>query len=816
MHRKLESARINHSLSPNWNLNTADVEARRIQYGINDILETHINQWWKLIFETLKDPMIWFLVGTSILFAILKNYNQTIILLIATIPLICMDGYLHWRTEGSTRNLTAILDTDAIVIRNNTETKIPAKDIVPGDLVIIPAGKYFPADGIIVSGENLQVDEAMLSGETFPVRKKILSQTPEGSTNPNIEDYYWGFAGTRLLTGLASMRVVYTGRETLYGEIIASTLETTKTITPLQKAIAKLVFILIMVASLVCGILAIVRYLQGFGFVDALLSSATLAVAALPDEFPVVFTLFLGLGVYRLARREALVRRSVSVENIGRITCICSDKTGTMTEGRLKLIDAIPAGGFKTKDLLYIANLASRRESGDPLDVAIIEEAKKKDIGEAKRVATFPFTEDRKCETSAVKIAENQFLIATKGLPEKILSLSILNKTEKETWLKKISELAASGYKVIGCAQQRLENNWDNVEPNSNYHFAGLLVFSDPPRKEVPLAIKQCIEGGIHVLMLTGDHPETARSIAKEIGLGKGSPKVILGNDAEAHFNQEEGDFFRTVDVIARAVPSQKYSIVKTLQSAGEIVAVTGDGVNDVPALKAADVGIAMGERGTQSARDVADIVLLDDNFSSIVNAISEGRQLFSNLKLSFKYLLMIHMPFVISAALIPLLGYPLIYFPIHVVWIELFIHPTSMLVFQDLPQTNKLESIDRNIKLHFLSNKDWFRIATFGVLATMVVIVSFIVILNQSNNVEYARAFIMALLGFFSAGITVGLSNLKTKMAKIIILGTLMLTILPIQIPVLAQLLSLTPLSFFDWSIVTLVALFTVLLMKI
>jgi Ca2+-transporting ATPase len=581
-----------------------------------------------------------------------------------------MDAFLHWRTEASTRSLSTQLAAAATVIRDGSELKLPALEIVPGDLVVVNSGDFFPADGVIVAGKDLQAEESTLTGESLPVNKQMAQLQVTDPDMLAVDDDSWGFAGAQLLTGRALLRIVYTGKETLYGEIVTSAVQTSQAITPLQKAIARLVLFLIAIATLICIILASVRYYQGFGFVNAILSAATLAVAALPDEFPVVFTFFLGVGVYRLARKKALVRRAVSVENIGRVTCICSDKTGTITEGRLQLVQLVPSEGIDKKTLLNFATIASRKNSGDPVDFAIHHHAE----GEYKftipeTLAVFPFTEKRKRETAIVVQSTNEYLITTKGAPETILTLSNLTDSERAIWIEHIKDLAGKGCKIIACAYLLLtSSSIPDLEPEANYQFAGLLSFNDPPRKEVYAAVQACRQSNIRILMITGDHPETARAIASQIGLGGNYPSVITASDAEAALQQHGYQSLQTIDVIARAIPSQKLMFVQALQAMGNIVAVTGDGVNDVPALKAADIGIAMGGRGTQSAREVAAIVLLDDNFGSIVNAIAEGRQLFKNLKLSFKYLLMIHIPFVFSAAIIPLLGYPLLYYPIHIV----------------------------------------------------------------------------------------------------------------------------------------------------
>lgn len=816
MRRSLKPSRIKSSLAPDWSLDVNEVESRRGQYGPNNIIETHTNLWLELLIDTAKDPMIWFLVATSILFALLNYYNQAIILFLATIPLIGMDAFLHWRTQVSTQGLRSKLATKATVIRNGLEITLPVWQIVPGDLVIIPTGTSFPADGIIIGGENLQVDESALTGESFPAQKQTLTTFPKAVLEPAIESTYWGFAGTRLLTGRALLRVVYTGQETIYGEIVASTLQTSQEHTPLQMAISKLVFLLILIATLFCVVLALVRYFQGFGVIDAILSAATLAVAALPDEFPVVFTFFLGVGVYRLARKKALVRRAVSVENIGRVTCICSDKTGTITEGRFQLAHYFPANSFQDKDLLYLATLASRTESGDPLDLAIYNEANKQQIKVSNRIISFPFTEDRKRETSIAPYNSNHLVAATKGAPETILSISTLSSMEQESLLQQVSNLASSGYKVIACGKYLIDDSTTPSEPKTNYQFAGLLAFEDPPRNGVSNALSLCQESQIHVLMITGDHPETAEAIAREIGLGKGNPKVVNAEDLKNHLQNNDTDYLRTIDVIARAIPSQKVDIVTALQSSGEIVAVTGDGVNDVPALKAGDIGIAMGERGTQSAREVADIVLLDDNFGSIVNAISEGRQLFKNMQCSFKYLLMIHIPFVFSAAIIPLLGYPLLYYPIHIVMIELIIHPTSMLVFQDLPQSTKLEPAIRQVKIHFFSGRDWFKIVSVGIFSLLVVTLSFIFVLHEKMGIEHARAISLTFLSFTSVALVLGLSGFRTWTARIIIITTIIFTILLAQTPIIAKFLYITPLNMIDWSVIVICSLITLALLKI
>jgi Ca2+-transporting ATPase len=604
-----------------------------------------------------------------------------------------------------------------------------------------------------------------------------------------------------MLTGEGRMRVVYTGGETLYGEIVRSATRGASGRTPLQAAVASLVATLVVAAGLVCLALAWIRFQQGHGVLDALLSAVTLALAALPEEFPVVLTFFLGVGVYRLAKRQALVRRAAVVEGIGRVSCICTDKTGTITEGRLQLTHRCPVDSVSEERLLQLAGVAARRETGDPLDAAILDNAPGGPPWE--RVASFPFTEDRKRETGIVR--ENGGLIAAvKGAPEVVLARSALGPAERASWLARIEEFAGSGHKVIACAWRPLEGaSWPGGEPDRDFRFAGLLCFEDPIRAGAIEALRACRSAHIRVIMVTGDHPATARAVARELGLGAGEPRVAEGDRLEAQLAAGDVAVLREVDVIARAIPAQKLGLVRALQSSGEIVAVTGDGVNDVPALQAADVGIAMGERGTRSAREVAAIVLLDDNFRSIVRAIAEGRQLFTNLQLSFEYLLMIHLPLVATAALIPLAGYPLLYLPVHVVLLELVIHPTALLVFQEMPGDHALLPLRRSARhVRFFDRRQWLAIAAVGLVVTLVVTATYIRSLGAGYDVDHARAMALVALMTASAGITACLTRLRGPAARVVVAGTMALSLVLVQTPALARLMHLTPLHADDWGL--------------
>lgn len=795
--RSIPLDRLEGLLGPEPGLTADEAAARRQRHGDNAIVETPPHRWRDLARDTAGDPMLWFLAAVGVLYAVVGDFREALVVLAALVPFVGMDAYLHRRTQASTEGLRGRLADSAIVVRDGAETRVAALEVVPGDLALVGAGEAFPADGVIVAGEGLQADEATLTGESYPASKRPLASAP--ARGVAVDAAHWGLAGTRLLSGRAALRVAYTGGETLYGEIVRSAVRGTHTRTPLQSAIASLVTVLLSAAAVVCVGLAVVRLGQGHGWVDALVSAVTLAAAALPEEFPLVFTFFLGVGVYRLARREALVRRAVAVENIGRVTTICSDKTGTLTEGALVLTHLVPAPGVTERGLLTLAALASREEGGDPLDAAVHREAAARDVGRGApvRLATFPFTEGRRRETAIVRDRDGSVVSVTKGAAETMLAMTDLDAAGRAQWVTRVEALAADGHKVIACAWRPLGDGEDQAgEAEHGYRVAGLLAFEDPVRPRVAEAVARCRAAGIHVVMVTGDHPISARAVAREIGLAE-APRVITANELEAGAPLP----LRDVDVVARAAPSQKLALVQGLQEAGEIVAVTGDGVNDVPALQAADIGIAMGQRGTRSAREAAAIVLLDDDFSSIVAAIGEGRQLFQNLRRSFAYLLMVHVPLVLSALLVPLAGYPLLYLPVHVVWLELLIHPTAMLVFQDLP-ADGLAPARRQRRTRFFSRGEWGLVVLVGVMLAGLVMAGYLRSAAGGGTVEHGRAMALATLGLASATLTAALSRLRTRLAVAIALLSVGSAVLLLQIPALAAAVHVEPLHLDDWAL--------------
>ncbi len=776
------------------------------QYGANDILETVRHPWLALLADTARDPMVWFLFGTGVLYALLGDTTEAITLLALIAPLVGMDVFLHRRTQASTAGLAGRLATSARVWRDGACVTLPSRDIVPGDLLQLESGDNIPADGVWIDVADVQADESALTGETWPVAKSAARALRDGGKADDdgglalADGALWGWAGTRLLLGRGTLRVVYTSKDTEYGEIVQSTAEGAHATTPLQAAIARLVTRLSVGAAILCLLLAAVRLAQGKGWTDALLSAVTLAVAALPEEFPVVFTFFLGVGVFRLARRQALVRRAVSVENIGRISVICSDKTGTLTEGRPRVTTYVPATGASEDDVARIAAWASHNAGGDPLDAALCAAAAARGGSAAtmpgEAVAVFPFTEDRRRATVAVRDAGG-ILCAMKGAVETVVTLC--EEGDGTDWPARAAALSAHGAKVVAVAQCRVGAPPED-EPGEGFTLLGLVAVEDPIRPEVPEAIATARRLGIHTIMVTGDHPATASAVARALGLGGGdAPRAILGDDVDAWLARPHGDEAPALDVVARAKPAQKLALVRGLQQRGALVAVTGDGVNDVPALQAADVGIAMGERGTRSAREAAAIVLLRDSFATIVHAIGEGRQLAHNLEHSFSYLLVVHIPLVLSAALVPLVGLPLLFLPVHIVWLELLVHPTALLAFQ-LPAHDGAASSTptRSFYAPALAR----RVLGASAWLTLALGLGYWRSLGHFHDVEHARAMAMAVLTLGSATTGAVLTRLATTASRVVCALTAAISVGLIQLSLASDPLRLHALHWDDWAL--------------
>ena len=688
-------------VNPSRGLSSEEAVARLSRYGPNLLAPEAAGSRWRRFVRVLGDPMVIILLVAGFLFLGLGQTTNGIIILVAVAPVIVVDVILELRAERTLQRLRELASPRALVRRDGKEIVVPAEQLVPGDVLLLQEGDVVAADGVVESESNLQMDESALTGESLPVPKTGVGWPALGLALENREPRV--YAGTTVLAGRATVIVTATGSRTEYGAIGAMVAQAIPQATPLQRAIANLVWVLGGVAVVASLAVAGFELARGSGLVNALLAGVSLAIAAIPEEFAVVFAIYLSLGAWRMARRNALVRTLAGVETLGSTTVICTDKTGTLTRGQLcvgelysngrQLQKPYTAASPEVRILLEDALLASEPNPFDPLDQAIAALATDAGMDPPElysrwtMVQDYPFDPERKYVTHVWRSSQGNLRLCSKGSIEGILALSQPSPEEQDSALKANLELTSQGMRVIAVAEKGLSNlageRWAN---EAGMELVGLIGFADPPREGVRESVGECQTAGVRVIMITGDHPLTAHAVAEEIGLYHNDQDILTGPQLAQMSDEELERALGSTAIFARVVPAQKFRIVQGLKARKQVVAMTGDGINDAPALRTADIGVAMGIRGTQVAREAATMVLLDDNFGTIVEAIRQGRRIFGNLQRAFFYLLTLDFPIVLAALVIPLIGLPLLLLPIHLVWLELIVHPTSAVVFEADP----------------------------------------------------------------------------------------------------------------------------------
>ncbi|HEX5378586.1 MAG TPA: cation-translocating P-type ATPase [Phenylobacterium sp.] len=676
--------------------------ARRLEsVGPNELPRQGGRGLLRIVAETMREPMFLLLVGASVLYLVLGDLGEGLFLVGGAIASITLVVFQEARSERALEALRDLAQPRARVIRDGAERQIAARELVPDDILLIGEGERLPADARLVGGDVLTVDESALTGESAPVSKppaapdQVLEQNPA----PGAEASPFLFAGTLVVRGQGVARVSRTGSQSALGQIGASLAAIGHEPTPLQKTAGRLVGFLSAFALGFCALVAVTYGLLRHDWIGGALAGVTVAISLIPEEFPMVLAVFLALGAWRLATHNVLTRRSAVIETLGGATVLCVDKTGTLTENRMRVARLwTEAGDIEIVDetrpdagwgeLLDLAALASAVRPVDPMDKAVRSLAEVTPDGEpglAEPERAWPLRPEMMAIIQVWRGEGDGRIAAAKGAPEAIFDLCRLPPDEVARLHAVVEAYAEQGLRVLGVASARVEG-WFADDPRSvAFTFAGLLGFIDPLRKDVPMALAEARSAGIDVVMITGDHPATALATARTAGLDT-SAGVLLGAEvAELPF-EVLCERLRTVRVFARIVPAQKLRIVEALKADGAVVAMTGDGVNDAPALEAAHIGIAMGRKGTDVAREAADLVLLDDSFASIVGGVRLGRRIFSNLRRALTYITAIHIPMA-GVALAPvLMGLPPLLFPMHIVLMELAIDPICALVFEAEP----------------------------------------------------------------------------------------------------------------------------------
>jgi Ca2+-transporting ATPase len=704
--------------------------------------------------EVAREPMFLLLIGAGAIYFAMGDAHEAMILLGFVVIIMVVTILQERRTEHALEALRDLSSPRALVIRDGVPTRIAGRDVVRDDILMLAEGDRVPADGVVLQAHELAADESMLTGESEAVAK-----FPDGGEV---------FAGTLLVRGQGVMRVTATGSKTQLGRIGKSLQDIDLESSPLRDEIGRLTQRLAVIGIGLCLVLAATYWILRGGWMDALLAGITLAMGILPQEFPVIMIVFLALGARRIATQRVLTRRLNAIETLGETTVLCVDKTGTLTENRMA-VAALSAGGQTLEtgkltsgtlpapyqELLEYAVLASEIDPHDPMESAFHRFARDHLADTGGLHPDWALVREYELSPDLLAMSHlwrdktsGQGIVATKGAPEAIAGLCHF---DEATWHRVSQEaeiLASRGLRVLGVAAAQADDEKDlpEVQHDFNFRFVGLVALADPLRAEVPAAVAECHRAGIRVVMITGDHPRTARSIAASAGLD--STEVITGAELEALDAATRARRIKEVSVIARVTPRQKLAVVEALKANGEVVAMTGDGVNDAPALKAAHIGIAMGKRGTDVAREAASLVLLEDDFTAIVAAIRLGRRIFANLRQALVYTLAVHIP-IIGLSVLPLLfGMPLVLAPIHIAFLELVIDPACSIVFEAEAGSRRLmNQPPRSCTESLVSGRQIALSLVHGGMVTLVVAFCYGWLVDHGSIAEEARALAFIIL---------------------------------------------------------------------
>jgi Ca2+-transporting ATPase len=683
--------------------------ARRLKTeGYNELPLSRKRRSIAIAWDVVREPMFGLLVGCGIIYFVLGDAQEAIMLLGFVLLIMAITLYQERKTERTLEALRDLSSPRAMVIRDGRKRRVAGREVVRGDTLLLAEGDRIPADAVIVGSSHFSADESVLTGESVPVRKKTRNSSAFAEpARPGGDDLPFVFSGTLAVRGLAVAEVVATGTQTEIGRIGRALQVVEIEETPLQKETAHLVNKLALLGVFLCVMVVVAYGFTRTDWVGGVLAGLTLAMAILPNEFPVVLTIFLALGAWRISQKNVLTRRTPAVETLGSATVLCVDKTGTLTMNQISVSKLLSGGAYydvRAQDgdpipeefhlVVEYAILASQRDPFDPIDKAL------KKLGEDYLASTEHIHDDwslmREYPLSNELLALSrvwrspdgrEYVIAAKGAPEAVADLCHFNSDQLEQLSGEIAVMAGEGLRVIGVARAVFkQDHLPTRQHDFDFEFVGLIGLADPVRPQVPEAIRECYTAGIRVVMITGDYAGTALNIAGQIGLTF-ADRIITGPELDGMSDDELRNRIDSVNIFARVVPEQKLRIVAALKANGEIVAMTGDGVNDAPALKAAHIGIAMGERGTDVAREAASLVLLDDDFSSIVQAVRLGRRIFDNLKKAMAYILAVHVP-IAGMTVIPVaLNWPLVLLPIHIAFLHLIIDPACSVVFEAEPE---------------------------------------------------------------------------------------------------------------------------------
>jgi len=806
---------------------SADESQKRLsQYGHNRLEEKPGKSPLLIFFEQFTNILILILIVAAVISAFIGDLTDTIVILAIVLLNAVIGFFQEYRAERALAALKKLEIPAATIIRDGKHQQIPATEIMPGDIVVLTAGEIVPADIRLIESPNLMIDESSLTGESTPVEKStdIISGEASLADRRNM-----AFKGTVITYGRGVGVVVTTGMSTELGRIAYLLQETEKIKTPLQIKLDVMGKRLAVAALLLCLIIFIAGVWRGESLQLMSLTAISLAVAAIPESLPAVITIVLALGAYRMSKVNALIRKLPAVETLGCVTAICSDKTGTLTQNKMK-VEFIYDGKelkkkwsldtsdmnliFKAMTLCNDASIDSDKGIGDPTEIALLKAASKLGINKSElekkypRVNEIPFDSFKKRMTTIHSSPENQeiHLAFMKGSVDSLLDTCSIDNNIKGQIIKENEKMAGDGIRVLAVAYREIKKGISTAEVEKEFTFLGLVGMIDPPREEAYEAVKICMKAGIVPIMITGDHPSTAKSIAKRLGITNENGQTITGRDMEvlepAHLN----NLLSSVRIFARVSPEDKIRIVSALKEKGHIVAMTGDGVNDAPALKKADIGIAMGITGTDVSKEASDIILRNDNFATIVKAVYEGRVIYDNIRKFIRYMLSTNSGEILTMFFALMIGMPLPILPIQILWINLVtdsfpalalgVEPAEKNVMNRPPRDPKESIFARGLWQHIIWVGLLMSFGTLGVMAWGL----------KYDDLDHARSMVFFTLAGFQmfhvmairsereSIFTLGLLSNKALLGAVVL--TFILQLMITYTPILQRIFKTAPLS--------------------
>lgn len=734
--------------------------ARRLKtYGPNRLVRASRGAAILAFIRTVADPMAVMLAAAGAVYYALGERTDAYVLFAAIVPVLAVDVILEARSRTALKKLAGVVAPRARVVRSGVQTETPTADLVPGDLLLLKEGDIVHADAVVRSSSNLALDESQLTGEAEPVSKRPCEIPAAVADAPEPSRVY---AGSRVLEGHGFAEVTATGERTRYGDLARLVAEVGPRPTPLERKTARMVRLMVGAAIIASALLFVSRMIGGAPPGNAFLYAVSLAMSAVGEEFLLVLTMFLSIGAYRLSQHGVLVRRLASVETLGSTTVICLDKTGTLTAGEFMLEEHLPLGPEMSEDaLLEAAALACEPQAADTMERKILAHCTEHGINVDALHSRWRLVHDYAFDPVGKHMSHvwssregdgSAQRIVAKGALEGIIEHCHLEQADFARAESANAEMAGRGMRVLAVAGRDAQpGGFSGVRASDERGFRlfGLLGFRDPLRAAVPDAVAQCQRAGVELKLITGDHALTAHAIADAAGIAHSDDGIVTGAQLDSADQPAFDRLVHRCSIFARIRPEQKYAIVEALRRAGEVVAMTGDGINDAPALRRADIGVAMGRRGTEVARAAADIVLLEDDFSAMVATIREGRILLDNIQRAFLYLVGFKVMLVSLTLLAPIFGLPLLLLPVNLVWLEMIVHPVSALAFEGEPAVDDvMRRPPRPPASPIVERPAAYRAALSGALLTAMALALFALRLRAGENYARSVAMVVAVVG--------------------------------------------------------------------